>query len=63
MSEAAQILICFLYNSRSVCVRRGKEGNKAESVGEQKMEKDKRSAGAVNMAFEKPSFRRLSLSD
>lgn len=44
-------------------MRGGKEGNKAGSVGEQKMEKDKRSAGAVNVVFEEPSFRRPSLSD
>lgn len=62
MTEAAQILICFLYNSRDVCEGE-KEGNKAGSVGEQKMEKDKRSAGAVNVVFEEPSFRRPSLSD
>lgn len=40
-----------------------KKGNKAGSVGEQKMEKDKRSAGAVNVVFEEPSFRRPSLLD
>ena len=47
-----------------VCVCGGEEiKNKEGSVRKQEMEKDKRSAGAVNVAFEEPSFRRPSLSD